>query len=242
MDLGTSTGRLLPNIGTATAVPTIDAGEFDLDSVLSVSQIRTHTKTDDVPNVTDDQLRLYRKAAFEGAEHYTGMLFTCNKSHTEDIAQRGTENSGRIRSRQTMQHRLQYPVANGIVYLYGSRDGLSNTTLQVTPGSRTIKIPIMYNVIDDRSCCDPGRSGVLGANYGMKALYLAGFTSASQIPAGIIVGVLKWIAWQIMHPGDEIMTVRGTTDSSKSGITGTNNVAWASGALELWRQYDSEAI
>ena len=233
--------RLLPGITSKPVVPVVPGREFDLNKVLSLSLIRTHTKTDDVPNVTDEQLVIYRRAAFEAAEHYTGMLFTQIKPITEDIAQRSHDHRGRIRSRQWFKHRLRYPVANDVVYLYGGAN-ITNRTIHVEPGTQTISIPIFHHVIDDRSCCDPCHGGVFGANYGMHALYSAGFACEDKIPAGIIAGALKWIAWNIMHPGDEIMTVRGTTDNSKGGITGTNSVAWASGALELWRQYDPEAI
>lgn len=48
----------------------------DLEELLPLALIRTHTKTDDVPHVTDEQLSLYRSASFEAAEKYTGLVYS----------------------------------------------------------------------------------------------------------------------------------------------------------------------
>ena len=70
------------------AAPPITPGELkplDWSERLSIDMIRQHTKTDDVPAVTDDQLKLYRDAAIEAAEMYTGLLLSCQKSVVEPI-------------------------------------------------------------------------------------------------------------------------------------------------------------
>ena len=59
--------------------PPITVGEMkplDWSERLSIDMIRTHTKTDDVPAVTDAQLKMYRDAAIEAAEFLHGT-FCC---------------------------------------------------------------------------------------------------------------------------------------------------------------------
>lgn len=218
-------------------VPPLCGARQDLEKYLPLSLIRTHTKTDDVPNVTDGQLQLYRQAAFEAAEKYTGRLFTEVRVITEDVA----ATAGR-RRRPYYVHRLRYATADGKVYLYGSKVS-PNMTLDVAPGQREVKIPVLHDAIDVSSCCDPCSTG-RGVNFGMKATYRAGIDCerGDGIPAGIITGVLKFIAWMVQNPGDEIMTVRNREAGESSGIAGTNNGAWASGAIEQWRTYVNNAI
>src|SRR5688572_13974020 len=58
---------------------------YDLEKLIPISLIREHTKTDDVPAVSDDQLRLYRSASVEAAEQYTGLLLSSSKPITEAV-------------------------------------------------------------------------------------------------------------------------------------------------------------
>lgn len=212
----------------------VNMAGVSLEDILTIDAIRTHTKTDDVEYVTDEQLALYRKAAFEAAEQYTGRLFTELKQYNEPIEQKWDG----IRVRKTMKHRLRYPTADGIVHIYGSHQKLQDTTLRVEPGTRVIRVPVLNNSWDSFRCCDPCQHN--GANQGMRAMYMAGLSCKEDVPAGIVVGVLKHIAWNVMHPGDEIMTVRNKINAGESGIIGSNNVALISGALEQWRQYTVE--
>lgn len=207
--------------------------EFDLEARLPISLIRTHTKTDDVPHVTDEQLRLYRDAAFEAAELYTGLLFRRQRQITEETS---TDYSARTLRRGYYTHRLKYPSADGLVYLYGTRNG--TRSFNVEPGERLVRIPVTHWAIDADPCCAPRCSGAL--NHGQRLMYRAGYSCTDDIPQGIIVGVLKFIAWLITNPGDEIMTVRNRLAGDSAGIIGTNNGAWASGAIEQWRMYVSE--
>lgn len=223
-----------------TAVPDIGGPlTLDWDSVLPLELIREHTKTDDVPSVSDAQLLLYRKAGIESAEQYTGALFSESRSVTETVDRPWRK---RDMMRGSYMHTVQYPIADGIAYLFGSRDGIGNSTLQTTPGSRNIRIPLVQTALDlGGPCCRPACDTGEG-NYGMQIMYRAGYAKASAIPAGIIVGILKFIAWNITHPGDVFSAVQNTESVQAGILKGTNNVAWASGALELWRQYDPDAI
>jgi hypothetical protein len=214
------------------AAPVLAAGPVNLDSLCPLSLIRTHTKTDDVPNVTDDQLRLYRKAAFEAAEQYTGMLF----SATKQITEQATTVMGR-RYRSTFKHRMRYPTVDGKVYLYGG-DQFGTHLILVEPGTQTIRIPVANSNFIGAVGCTPCNQ----VNLGMKITYRAGFGCSDDVPAGIITGCLKYIAWLVSNPGDEIMSVRNKVSVVGETVQGTNNTAWASGALELWRQYVPGAI
>src|SRR5262245_49243644 len=81
--------------------PHVDQEErFDWADRLSLDMVRQHTKTDDTPGVTDDMLSLYREAAIEAAELYTGMLLSGKKTVTEAI--HVSENSWRSHYRHRM--------------------------------------------------------------------------------------------------------------------------------------------
>lgn len=217
-------------------VPRIASEKIDLEKILALSLIRTHTKTDDVPHVTDEQLVLYRKTAFEVCEQYTGLLFTRRKPVQESVAIRPGK-----RWRNSYIHRMRYPSADGRVYLYAGHQGFSDRVIDIAPGASEIRIPVIVGAFNYNSCCDPCR-GDQSINYGMSILYHAGLDDCENVPGGIIVGVLKFIAWLIINPGDEILTVRNRASSAQTGIIGTNNGAWASGAIEQWRVYVAGAI
>lgn len=209
---------------------------FDWSARLSLEEIRVHTKTDDVPGVTDEQLQLYRDAAIEAAERYTGLLLSGQKTVTEPI-----EGPARVRPGQDFYRvRLRHPVSDGIVYLYGGWNAEDNRAFKVLPGSMSIKVPIRKDVIDLSNCCNPCSTWNL--NSGMMAAYKAGYPSPKEVPAGIVLGILKMIAWTVEHPGDVLATVADKTRVSSGAMQGTNNAAVASGALEIWRTYDPEAI
>lgn len=230
-------GILQPQVKRdANALPVIDTKDVDLENLCPISLIRTHTKSDDVPYVTDEQLVLYRKTAFEAAEKYTGFLFTQQRAVTENVSRK----SGR-RWRDSYTHRLRYPSADGRVYLYGSRDGIGNRMIDIGAGERNIRIPVQSGAFDLGSCCDPCRSD-RDVNYGWKVLYKAGINCKDDVPAGIVMGVLKMVAFLMMNAGDEILTVRNREQAESTGIIGTNNAAWASGAIEQWRIYVDDAI
>jgi hypothetical protein len=202
------------------------------DEYLSIDLIRQHTKTADVPGVTDEQLRLYRGAAVEAAEFYTGLSLSKQKVHTEILPVK----------KPKLNHdyvivRLQYPTIDGIVYIYGNRQ--FPDVVQTTPNSRKVRLPNRFFFSPDMSnCCDPCSK----PTNGLRIMYKAGFSAADQVPPGILLGILQFVAWVVEHPGDEVLAMRNTLSARGGALIGTNNIALISGALESWRQFDPEAV
>lgn len=219
-------------------IPVGDEKKFDWDARLSIDFIRDHTKTADVPATTDTQLRMYRAAALESAEHYTGLLLSGTRTITEAV-----EGPARVRLNATYYtHSLKFPCADGYVYLYGGSHVADNTTFRVPPGARKIKVPIRKDIIDLSNCCDPCAKP-WAVNGGMMVSYKAGFNSVEDVPAIVILGLSQFIAWCVEHPGDELLTQRNRveTRAGLAGLQGSNNIAMISGALETWRTIDPEA-
>ena len=212
---------------------------FDWSARLSLDTIRSHTKTDDIPGVTDDQLQLYRSAAVEAAEKYTGLMLSGQKTYIEQVQPPRRPKYGHM----TYRHELKYPVADGNVYLYGSKNPADNRQFMIAPGSKTIHVPIIWNYLDMSNCCDPCARHMM-PNDGMLAAYKAGYKSTDDVPSGVVLGCLQFIAWAVEHPGDELVTQRNRKDNSTKvgGVSGSNNIAMVSGALETWRQYDDSAV
>lgn len=229
---------IIPNAPLDTPPFTIGKVEtFDWEPRLSLEFIRDHSKTSDIPSVVDAQIRLYRSAAIESAEQYTGLLLNGTRT-----IQEAAEGPARIRPNAThYTHRLQYPTADGYVYLYGGNHVNDNTTFRVPPGSRKIKVPIRKDIIDFSNCCDP--CAKWNVNGGMLLAYKAGYKSANDVPATVVLGILQFITWCIEHPGDELLTQRNRveTRAGLAGLQGSNNIAMISGALETWRVIDPEA-
>jgi hypothetical protein len=221
-------------------IPIGEEKPLDWDVRLGIDMIRSHAKIDDIPSVTDEQLRLYRSAALDSAEHYTGLLLRVQRTVTEPI-----EGPAPNRLRPYVAyytHRLQYPVADGYVYLYGGTHIVDNATFQVVPGSRKIKVPIKKDMIDLTNCCDPCAKP-WAVNGGMLATYRAGYKSAEDVPTTVVLGMLQFMTWAIEHPGDELLTQRSRieTRAGLAGLQGSNNIAMISGAIETWRILDNEA-
>lgn len=212
-------------------VPEVEVREFSPEHIMSMQSIREYTKTDDVPTITDEQLSLYRGAALESAEQYTSFLLHKNKRIIEDIEKPATS---RARLQGYVKHELEYPVSDGRIYFYGSYRGRDDKLINVKPGSKIVRIPIVFEALDVNECCGSCRGGV---NFGAKIMYSAGFESVDQIPSGVILGCHRFIAWCVSNPGDIIQTLKNRKISGEVGIVGSNNIALSSGALELWRQY-----
>ena len=210
--------------------------KFDFSKQLSLDLIRLHCKIDDVPSVTDEQLSLYRAAAVEAAEQYTGLLLSGQKTIIEIVSR---EPPRRLNRSMTYRYTLQSPTADGLVYLYGGYSGMGNRQIMTAPGSREIHIPIQHGCIDLTPCCDPCSSGSM--NQGFRIMYTAGYKDCDCIPAGIILGMLKFIAWSIVNDGSVLFATDNSLQKAGGVREGTNNTSWASGALELWRQYVPEA-
>lgn len=209
---------------------------LDWDVALPLDLIRQHTKTDDIPQVTDEQLKLYRRAAVEAAEKYTGLLLSKQITVTEPIAGPRRPRPGKM----TYKHTLMYPVADGIVYVYGGWTADENRAFRVPKNTRTIHIPIRTGFLDLSNCCDPCSQHSINGE--LMAFYKAGFGCAEEVPATVILGCLQFLAWTVEHPGDELLTQRNSLGQRETGAFGSNNIALVSGALETWRQVDPEAI
>lgn len=199
-----------------------------LEEFLPISIIRDHIKANDIPLVTDDQLVLYRQAAFEAAEQYTGMVWHGVQRWQQDASLP----EGKNPFRQKSILRLDRPVMDGVVTVVGHS---GSRTYSVAPGARKVAIDVFSIGMDINTCCSPCQQNSI--NYGCIAYYNTGITCADQLPGGIRLGMLKFIAWNVENPGDVLMTVKGAESNATTGIIGTNNAAWASGAIEMWRPY-----
>jgi hypothetical protein len=195
------------------------------DTLLPLQTIREHAKCDDNPRVTDDLLRLYREVAFEAAELYTGRAFTPERTVTEPV---------RISNKRTGKFSLsQTPVPGRPVTMFGGGLG-SPVELIPRPGSNVMFFPFggpdRFQTWGDCHTC--------GVESQLMATYVSGRRCEGSVPPGIIMGMLKLIAWHINNPGDEIMTVRNTLNANAQGlIGGTNNAAVMSGAQDEWFRY-----
>lgn len=203
---------------------------FELEEIVSIAMIREHTKTDDVPQVTDGQITMYRSASFEAANMYTGRFWDRNKSVTEPVT---------TRRKHKFQHNLsyitKYPVMDGNVLMHGV---FGRFPLQIGEGRRKVKLPISDDLVMLENCCSPCHTQ---GNNGNFVTYQTGIRNIDEVPDGVILGILKYTAWSMANPGNEIMTVRNRLGISDSGeLIGTNNGAWASGAIEIWRMYGAK--
>lgn len=213
-------------MGDATIIQRVD---MPYEELLSMELIRAHTKTDDTPHVTDEQIDLYRQAGFEQAEKYTGRIFTGVASVQEMAETMGTK----FRRKNVLT--LKYPTIDGIISVYGMRRMDETEVIMVPIGTRKVKLPVYHVALDVNDCC--GGCGRGATNFAMKLMYRAGTKNAKDIPAGVIAGILRYIAWSVSNPGDELLTVRNRLGTTETGLIGTNNAAWASGAIEAWRLY-----
>lgn len=202
---------------------------FTLEDILPLSLVRQHTKTDDTPAVTDELLEFYRQSAFDTAEQYTGRVWTRRENVIQDVPP--DMRKSRVRS-ETRTIRLKSPATDGRVTFYGG--SLSHPYEAFTePGSYRVRIPNFAEPFMINDCCAPTACN----QYGLKASYTTGVANPKDVPAGILLGVLRFIAWNITNAGDITLTVQGKQGFSGAIVQGTNNGAWASGAIEQWRMF-----
>lgn len=211
------------------ALDNTDKQGLDLDELVSISMIRQHLKISDIMTTTDEQLVLYRKAAIESAEHYTGFFIGTRKWITESVL----IPPSKIR-RPYYRHTLRHPVMDDYVRVSGGLDD----TLFVEKDTNVVRLKVSPSG-PQFDCCRPCGSS---ANSGLKIHYYTGFSCISDVPSGVVLGILKYIAWTNNNPGDEITTTLSDFKTTKAALQGSNNAAWASGALELWRQYNRRAV
>lgn len=212
----------------------LKGGAFDMELLLPISLIRQHTKTEDIPAVSDAQLHLYRRAALQAAEKYTGLLLRERKVITEAVSLPAT--SGGRRAKPFFYHTAEVPFAQPMAYYYGHRNE-PPVMIPVVVGDRHVKLPM---IIDDfgLGCCNPCATPVQA-----RLMYTGGFGCEDDIPAAIALGALKYIAHVMENPGD-IVVATSEAGGSRGGVTvdKTANPAWASGAIEIWRSCKDDAI
>jgi hypothetical protein len=206
----------------------------DFDEILPIALIRAHTKTDDVETISDAQLLLYRQGAIEAAEAYTGLLLQKQRLITDEI-----DNPPYMAGRDEpwFWHRTEYAFAESFGWYYGFSARVP-VNVRVKIGARRAKLPIVANAFG-HGCCNPelstGESG--------RFMYLAGFSCVSDLPSAFTIGCLKYIAHLVENPGDIVVA---TTASKRpaSGLTVSDpaNPVIASGAAEMWRTMNPDAI
>lgn len=207
---------------------------FDYEKLLSMELVREHTKTDDVMSVSDAQLSLYRKAALQAAEKYTGLLFTGQRVIQEVVNYPGSFWEG---NNYFFEHRARYAFAQPFAFLYGDR-ARAIEQITVTVGSNIARLT---NHPGDfgQGCCNP-----CNARSNPMLQYVAGYACEDDIPAAIALGALKYIAHVIENAGDLVIatTPSGVPNSRGVGVMEAANPALASGALDIWRTVVDTAI
>lgn len=218
--------------------PHLEGRKFDLEAILPRDLIRQHCKIDDVIRVPNALLDVYRNAAFEAAENYTGLLFREIRVIQQSAANARDLTAGH-KWKDSFKLRLDYPTADGLLYLYGGKHTLEVITIRVTPGDTEVRIPINHYALDMTPCCgDP--CGKQPANFDRMVMYKAGYSCEQDVPACIVMGVLKYIAFVVENPGGDSLT--NPNMSSVNPQTSRNNAAWMSGAIEEWRVCMKDAI
>lgn len=224
---------------------------FTQEDVLPISLIRQHCKIDDIGRVSDILLSLYRSSAFEAAELYTGRIWFGTRRIIQPITSpkfRTVSQAGVAR----FKVELDYMPIGGYVEIEGFNDQAAfwfmdmpfNTAPRYT--SHSITLPPNHQAFYVRSdqvfmnmssdCdCDASYS-----NKDMTATYNAGITRSEEIPAGMKIGALKYIAWTVEHAGDDFVPVvaQGRTVGISGGnVVGSNDALVGSGAIDDFRRY-----
>lgn len=202
----------------------------DMELVLSLSLVREHCKIDDVVSVGDSVLALYRQAALETAEKYTGLMLGKSEWITDFIEHPEFSRSHRFKF---FEHRTKYPFAHPIGYYYGFH-GTATQQIGLRIGTNIARLPIISSDFGI-DCCHPCGTG-LGQNF----LYMAGYSCENDIPAAFKLGALRYIAYCVENAGDGGQ--QNVYISAKSGAGSGSNPAFSSGALEIWRTIRADAI
>lgn len=207
---------------------------FDLEQILPIELVREHTKTDDIISVSDAQLQLYRRAALQAAEKYTGMFFIGQRVIQEPVNYPGSFwNSANY----FFDHVTKYSVAQPFAYLYGDTSrGIAQVPVAI--GSRIVRLTNHPGTFG-AGCCNP-----CNAPSQPMLQYTAGYSCEDDIPAAIALGALKYITHVIENPGDVIIAVTpsGTLNNRGVSVTEAANPALASGAIDIWRSAMDHAI
>lgn len=199
----------------------LSVAQPELERIVPLEMLREHTRTDDVETVSDDVLRLYRKAAISAAERYTGLLLGERRVVTEEVHLRdGTRRIG-----------LSHGVISPHVYVYGAYFTPAQR-IMVQKGAREIRLPHAVSYLGG-GCCRPCGD----QSPATMVMYTAGFECESDVPPEIALGVMKYVAHVIENRGDNVVksNVSGKQSDESRGLAEANNPAIASGAVEIWR-------
>jgi hypothetical protein len=79
----------------------------------------------------------------------TGLLFAGQRTVTDPIQGPAAPRPGKL----TYRHKLRYPSAEGVIWLYG---GIDNRRFNVRPGAHSINVPIFTGFIDTPLFHPPG--------------------------------------------------------------------------------------
>ena len=198
--------------------------EFKEEDVLPLETIREHTKTDDTPTVTDNVLEIYRSVAFEQAQKYTGRIIL-GSAAVMDRFEIDASKETWGRPKKSYRVDLSFlPIERTVL--------VGKQRVYVKNNSRKLDVRSDFLTVNMGNCC-AGR----GMFYDGHVLYTTGYLNKEDIPSTIIYGCLKFITWAVFNPGDELLTVRNRLGTTETGLIGTNNGAWASGAIEHWKGY-----
>ena len=196
------------------------------ESLVPIQVIRAHIRDDDTYRYSDEQLTLYRGAAIEACETYTGVKFG---QSTYQVSENVTVRQGYgFGARPTMM-RLKSPCVDGILSI---NSGGSLQTLVGAPGAREFNLSIINETLNFGNC-----GGACGGSptSQITVTYKTGNGFRGDVPRTIILGLLKFIAWSAENPGDDVVTIQGYQIARGQTLQGTNSAVIASGASELWR-------
>lgn len=208
---------------------------FKQEDVLPLEVIREHTKTDDTPMVSDAQIELYRSMSFEQAELYTGRIILGHANVMEKFKIDGNgERESFLNVRRSRRVKLTYMPMEKRVMFSDERGG-NKAMVEMRANRRNADLPGGTFAANLGNCCAGN-----GLEFVAVAQYTTGYRSKEDIPSTLLYGCLKIITWAIANPGDELLTVRNRMGTTETGLIGTNNAAWASGAIEHWRTYKVE--
>lgn len=196
---------------------------IDLEAMLPLPLIRAHIKANDIVTITDEQLTLYRESAFEAAQQYTG-LWLRGKKWVNEVIRVGN------RPKPVITYKLKYPPSDGTIYLYGDRIG-AKRVIYVTPGACSVDIPTGHDWLKFNDCCDPCATPDQD-----RIAYWTGLDCAGDFPAGVRVGMLKYIAFNVSNAGDISFSHLNERNAVGNRYV-SNDPVEASGALAEWHRY-----
>lgn len=196
---------------------------MDLEALLPLGLIRAHIKANDIVTITDDQLSLYRESAFEAAGQFTGLWLRGKRWVTETVK------TGK-RMKPVIAHKLKYPPLEGRIHVFGDIIGGSRI-IHVTPGACSVDIPTGNDWLKFNDCCDPCSTPDQD-----RIAYWTGLDCVGDFPAGIRMGMLKYIAFNVANPGDIGVTTLNSRPVADFRVI-SNDPVTASGALSEWHRY-----